>query len=221
MRHLREAMIFLAACFVSNAEGQIPTSGSYPKGAFLERLYEPRQKMIGEDTLFIRPRWFFPSHVKVQYAGSVGFISVGAGYRLWDIYEPTLMYGYLSESMGGSNVSVHTISLKNSFYLTSSPWLGHFWPRVGLLINWGNTKNTFRKLPPHYPEKYYFQNKMHLAPFWGGEWHFHIKDKHLSGIGIYFEFSALDAYLLEAVRTDYVRMTDIWSLGIGISFYFQ
>lgn len=221
MRYLRETMIFLLASFVYEAEGQIPTSGSYPKGEFLERLYEPRQKIIGEDTLYIRPRWFVPSHVKIQYAGSIGFISVGAGYRLWDIYEPTLMYGYLSEGLGGSDVSVHTISLKNGFYLTSSPWFGHYWPRVGLLINWGHTKNTFRKLPPHYPEKYYFQNKIHVAPFWGGEWHFQIKDKHLSGVGIYFEFSALDAYLLEAVRTDYVRMTDIWSLGIGISFYFQ
>lgn len=221
MRHIKRIMIFLITCCASNAEGQIPTSGSSPKGYILERLHEPRPKVIGGDTLYIRPRWFLPTHAKIQYAGSIGFVSVGAGYRLWNIYEPSLMYGYLSESFGGSNVSVHTISLKNSFYLTSLPWLKHFWPRVGMLINWGNTNNTFSKLPPHYPEKYYFQNKIHLAPFWGGEWHFAIKDKHLSGVGIYFEFSALDAYILEAIRTEYIKITDVWSLGIGVTFYFQ
>ncbi len=131
------------------------------------------------------------------------------------------MYGLLSENLGGSHITVHTLSLKNSFYLTEGPWLKRFYPKAGLLINLGYTHNTFHKLPPYYPEKYYFQNKIHVAPFWGGEWHIPLRDKHLTGIGLYFEFSALDAYLLEAIRTDFVSISDVWSLGLGVSFYFH
>lgn len=200
---------------------QFTSRASYPMASFIEKMYEPREKVIKEDTVQIKPRWFFPTHGKIQYAGSIGFFSVGLGYRLWDIYEPTLMYGHLSENFGGSSVGVQTISLKNSFYLTSSPWLKHFWPKAGLMINWGNTNTTFKRLPPHYPKEYYFQNKVHIAPFWGGEWHISLRDKHLTGMGLYFEFSALDAYLLEAIRTDYINIKDVWSLGVGVSFYFQ
>ncbi|MFW6043021.1 MAG: hypothetical protein ACOCPW_01555 [Marinilabiliaceae bacterium] len=178
-----------------------------------------QSECIKKDTLQTRQKGFLPNHAKVQFAGSIGFFSAGFGYQLWNIYEPTLLYGLLSENCGGSHTTVHTISIKNSFYLTEDPWLKRFHPKAGLLINWGNTNNTFHKLPPHYPEKYYFQNKIHIAPFWGGEWHIPFHDKHLKGMGLYFEFSALDAYLLEAIRTDFVSFRDIWSLGIGISFY--
>jgi hypothetical protein len=217
----RIILVFLFAILGDMLWAQSPQDSSYPMGPFFESLYEPRSKVIRGDTVIFRARWFFPRHVKMQFAGSVGFLSVGAGYRLWDIYEPTLIFGYLSETFGGSDVTVATISLKNSFDLTPTAWFGHFWPKAGILINWGNTNNTFKKLPPHYPEKYYFQNKVHLAPFLGGEWYMPIKDKHLNGLGFYFEFSALDAYLLEAIRTEYVTLRDIWSLGMGITFYFQ
>ena len=206
---------------LEKGEAQFASPASYPMAPFIERMYESREKVIREDTIHVKTRWFFPTHGKVQFAGSIGFFSVGLGYRLWDLYEPTLMYGHLSENFGGSSVSVQTISLKNSFFLTRSPWFKHFWPKTGLLVNWGNTNTTFKKLPPHYPKEYYFQNKVHIAPFLGGEWHIPLEDKHLTGLGVYFEFSALDAYLLEAIRTEYITIKDVWSLGFGVSFYFQ
>ncbi len=214
-------LIFLLFSSFFSSEAQMASATDYPKGPFFERMYQPRQRVIQGDTIQVRPRWFFPAHAKIQFAGSVGFFSVGAGYRFWEMYEPTLSYGLLAKKFGRSDVTVHTISLKNSFYLTRLPWFNHFWPKAGMLVNLGNTKNTFHRLPAHYPEKYYFQNRIHLAPFWGGEWHFPLRDKHLTGIGIYFEFSALDAYLLEAVRTDYVSMMDVWSFAAGLTIYFQ
>lgn len=215
------ALILLVSGFLFKGKAQFAPASNHPRAPFVEKMYEPREKIIKGDTVHIRPRWFFPSHGKVQFAGSIGFFSVGAGYRLWDVYEPTLMYGHLSPDFGGSSVKVQAISLKNSFFMTQEPWFNHFWPKTGLIVSWGNTQNTFKKLPPHYPEKYYFQNKIQIAPFWGGEWYISLRDKHLTGLGVYFEFSALGPYLLEAIRTDYVTMKDVWSLGLGVSFYFQ
>ncbi len=163
--------------------------------------------------------WYHLQHLKIQYAGSIGFCSVGAGTRIGKSYEPSILYGLLSPTFGGSTVTVHTVSLKNSFYLTEAPWFNFFYPKAGVSINWGNTGNTFRKLPPHYPERYYFQNMVHVAPFWGGEWRIPFVNQPPYALGVYFEFSVQDAYLLEALRTDYVKMRDIWSLGLGLTFY--
>jgi hypothetical protein len=179
MRLIYSITLFLLIISTGGVHAQFNSEGSYPRAEFIDRIYQPRHAIISGDTVSYRPRWFFPKHAKIQYAGSVGFLSIGAGYWLWEKYEATLSYGLLNDFLGGSDVTVHTISLKNSFFLTQKPWFDHFWPKAGLMINWGNTNNTFHRLPPHYPESYYFQNKIHAAPFWGGEWYQAMKDKHL------------------------------------------
>ncbi|WP_234408304.1 hypothetical protein [Marinilabilia salmonicolor] len=173
MRLVFPIILFLTIFSNSASQAQFYSEGNYPRANFYNRMYQPRQTVISGDTVTYRPRWFFPKHAKIQYAGNVGFLSVGVGYHFWDIYEATFSYGLLNEFLGGSHVTVHTLSLKNSFFLTQKPWFNHFWPKAGIMINRGNTNNTFRKLPPHYPESYYFQNKVHAAPFWGGEWYQH------------------------------------------------
>ncbi|WP_220429215.1 hypothetical protein [Tenuifilum thalassicum] len=181
-----------------------------------QKITEEKQIVLKDDTVTIKPYWFAPTQFKFQYAGSIGFISIGAGYQLRHGYQPTLLYGFLDNNFGGSNVTVHTISLKNRFNLSEKPILGFFTPIAGISVNWGITHNTFKRLPPHYRENYYFQNKVHLSPFWGGEFQIPIAQNTL---GIYFEFSTLDAYLLEFVRTDFVRWNDVWSLGLGMTLY--
>lgn len=215
---IKHAFIWLTIGFFPlTAGGQM--LNDVPEDFELESTrYQKELSLPGESRRDSLP-WYHPRHLKLQYAGSIGFFSVGAGTRIGGSYEPSLYYGLLANGFGGSSVTVHTISLKNSFYLTETPWFNHFYPKAGLSLNWGHTNNTFRTLPPHYPNRYYFQNRLHVAPFWGGEWRMGMTTRYFKDAGLYFEFSALDAYLLEAVRTKYVRMRDIWSLGVGITFY--
>jgi len=187
-----------------------------PVKGLRQKITEEKKIVLKNDTVTIKPYWFMPTQFKVQYAGSIGFVSFGAGYDFRNGYQPTLLYGFLDRNFGGSNITVHTISLKNRFKLTQNPILGCFTPIAGISVNWGITNNTFIRLPPHYPENYYFQNKIHLSPFWGGEFNFSVAQKNL---GVYFEFSTLDAYLLEYFRTDFVKLNKIWSLGMGITLY--
>ncbi len=164
--------------------------------------------------------WYVPSQYKIQYAGGIGFMSAGFGYEVSNTYQPALFIGYLNESFGGSKNSVLSISVKNSFYFIKQPILKHFRPYGGLSINWGNTNNTFRYLPEYYPDEYYFQNKVHFAPFLGAELFFNWKGRRpFNGLGVYAELSALDAYLLEAIRTDYVKAHMAMSLALGVTFY--
>lgn len=186
---------------------------------WLQKMNERRPMRFRNDTIMVKPRWFIPDHYKLQYAGNIGFMSIGAGYNIRDRYEPSLYVGLLNETFGDSYTSVVTISLKNSFNLVKQPLWHHLYPKAGLSVNWGYTNNTFNELPAHYPNKYYFQNKIHLAPFMGCEWHQPISDKNLKAVGIYFEFGTLGAYLLECIRTQYIGFTDIWNLALGVSFY--
>jgi len=187
----------------------------------LKSAYKSRTMVIKTDTVTYRHRWIIPGQYKVQYAGSIGFMSIGFGYAITPTYQPALYFGYLSEAFGGSKNTVVTISLKNSFYLSKEPLFNYFNPYVGLSINWGNTQNTFKKLPDYYPEKYYFQNKIHLAPFVGGEIKFDLNNRYFNGFGVYTEFSALDAYLLEAIRTKYVKPYMALSVAFGVTFYLR
>lgn len=196
-----------------NAQAEVETS------PFLSDIYRERSMVIDEDTVRYKPRWFIPDQYKIQYAGSIGFLSIGFGYELSNRYHPTIYYGYLSPSFGGSSNRVHTVSIKNLFQLSKKPLWGCLRPTAGISINWGHTNNTFDKLPEYYPEKYYFQNKIHLAPFVGGELLFTVKNPFFKAFGIYSEVSALDAYLLECIRTDYIKPHMILSVAIGVTLY--
>jgi hypothetical protein len=211
--------LFLLVCFSIFADEKSPST----EKTKADRLTGYRKVMpliISEDTLHIKPSWFVPDHFKLQYAGLIGFMSLGAGYDLSPRYDLTLFYGVLSNTLGGSSVRVHTVSLKNSWDLFKPRLLGNVTPKAGVSINWGHTNNTFRRLPPHYPESYYFQNKVHLAPFWGLEWQLPLSSRHVfKSIGIYGEMSTLDAYLLEFMRTQYVSLDKIWNLALGITLY--
>ncbi|TCO08292.1 hypothetical protein [Natronoflexus pectinivorans] len=175
---------------------------------------------IQYDTILIRKGWYIPDHIKVQYAGLIGFMSVGAGYEVTDRYEPTLYYGLLTQNFGGSSVTVHTISLKNSWKLFRPGLLGDITPKAGFSVNLGFTNNTFHRLPAHYPNNYYFQNRIHVAPFFGGEWKIDLPgDGFFNAVGLYTEMSTLDNYVLEFIRTKYVTIDKIWNLSFGVSLY--
>ncbi len=195
------------------------TQNDLPKP--LQSAYKTRTAVIKKDTVQYKHRWFIPGQYKLQYAGSIGFMSIGFGYAITPIYQPAFFIGYLSENFGGSKNSVVSLSLKNSFYFTRQPLFDYFRPYGGLSINWGNTNNTFNRLPDYYPSEYYFQNKIHFAPFLGGELKFDINNRYFYGLGVYTEFSAFDAYLLEAIRTKYVKPHMALSMAVGVTFYLR
>lgn len=210
-------LLVVVACAGIGAAGVYGQSPS--DGVPVERLYRPKQVHFRGDTVTVTPRWFVPDMLHVQYAGNIGFVSVGAGYKVGGRYEPSLYLGFLNRTFGRSEHTVTTLSLKNSFKITKRPLWDGFTPKAGLSVNWGYTNNTFHKLPPHYDDKYYFQNKIHFAPFAGGQWMFPVRGKAFGHMGVYAELSTLDAYLLEAIRTRYVGFADIWNLAFGVSFF--
>jgi hypothetical protein len=170
------------------------------------------------DTL--KRKWYLPRDAKIQYAGNIGFLSVGATYHLAkDWYRLSFMYG--STSIYTHTRTLNTVALKNTFLLKQFH-IGDFIlaPTVGMSINFGSTHNTYRSLPKHFPEGYYFQNKVHLAPFVGAIIYHPLPFKVIKGIDFYTEIGTMDNYILEAIRTDFIKSTDIWNIALGVSFHF-
>ena len=161
--------------------------------------------------------WYVPDEYNIQYAGGIGYFSAGIGYTITPRYTHSMYYGYLSKNFGGSINAVHTVSLKHKFTLTRKPLWNHLYPTAGGAINVGFTNNTFDKLPGYYPKNYYFQNKVHLAPFVGAELRFKLKNyEWINYWGAYFELSSFDNYILECARTEYVTLAMITNLSIGL-----
>ena len=173
---------------------------------------------VQQDTL--KRKWYVPRAAKVQYAGNIGYFSIGATYYLVnDWYQLSLMYGMAEYP--GKERTLNTVAFKNTFLLKKYQFKDFvISPIAGLSINFGSTHNTFRRLPDYYPDKYYFQNKVHFAPFVGAMIYHPLPFKTIKGIDFYSEVATMDNYLLEAIRTDYVKYSEIWNVSLGLTLYF-
>ena len=161
-----------------------------------------------------------PRAAKVQFAGNMGFISLGATYYfVKDWYQFSIMYGmagYHSEAE-----TLNSVAFKNTFMIAKFHYKNFtIRPMLGFNMILGSTHNTYRVLPAYFPKDYYFQNKIHFAPFAGFSIHHPLPFKSIKGVDFYTEVATMDNYLLEAIRTDYVKLNEIWNLSLGLTFYF-
>ncbi len=168
----------------------------------------------------IQRKWYVPQAAKIQHAGNIGFMSLGATYYLVDDwYQLSIMYGMATDHTEAK--TLNTLALKNTFLIKKFHYNDFVLsPLAGLSINFGSTHNTYRKLPDYFPDKYYFQNKIHFAPFVGVMIYHSLPFKTIKGIDFYSEVATMDNYLLEAIRTDYVKFDDIWNISLGLTLYF-
>lgn len=200
---------------------------SYSQDLFFDSyLMKSDTLTINHEKIVIPRRVFIPDHARLQFAGEIGYVSAGLGYNLGHRYEISFMLGLQNETFGDSKESIITVAVKNIINLYHPINITNrfsFRPTVGLSVNWGYTNNTFSDLPSHYASDYYFQNKIHLAPFIGGKFRFECNKRncHRRAIELYVELGSLDAYILECIRTEYVSINDILNLAIGFSVYFE
>ncbi len=162
-----------------------------------------------------------PDHVKSQFAGNMGIVSIGAGYTFFDgKLETDMFYGYV----GGPYTKhfVHHLTQKNTF----SPFLRQInsnisWRPVTLGMSFlynihDNNRQTWLLLPERYPKRYYMATAfsmlitMGTAVTWTGNGPF-------ENVGIYIEGGTTALALRNWIYQDYIDFSEIVSLGIGIS----
>lgn len=162
-----------------------------------------------------------PDHVKLQFAGGIGFLSIGAGYSSAnEKFEGDLFYGYVPESAGG--VTIHALSAKITWLPVKTipvKGLGLKPFTSGLIVNYTFGKQYFGFTPDNYPYDYYnHPTNLHLGLFIGGQLRNNFKpEKKIKQMALYYELITFDTELLSYVKnTKTIKIHDILNLGIGI-----
>tara|TARA_R110002049_G_scaffold609_1_gene3408 strand:+ start:5232 stop:5828 length:597 start_codon:yes stop_codon:yes gene_type:complete len=167
--------------------------------------------------------WYVPDYVKAQFAGNIGLFSVGAGYQLFDkVLYSELLYGFVPESASRAD-NIHLITIKNTFPLYRKV-IGEnltITPIAGFTTTLDIGTNSFTTLPSIYPEGYYVPTAVHFTLFGGALVHKDFKKpKFFKGVDFYVEFGTVETYLWYALATKEVDLVDVFSLDLGVNFYF-
>ena len=171
----------------------------------------------------MRFREFVPDYAKLQFAGQIGLLSLGAGYSWWDArIEPELAYGYVPEWAGG--IAVHTLSQKT----TLSP--GKFAVRGGLSIsplllgysaNFGMGKK-YELIQPRKHWDYYWPSALHFWFFAGAKARLDFAPTRspIHAIGAVVEMGTLNAYWQAYWSNDTIPLKQALSLALAVQGYF-
>ncbi|WP_405566440.1 hypothetical protein [Polaribacter sp. Asnod6-C07] len=167
--------------------------------------------------------WYVPDYAKVQFAGNIGFVSLGVGYQLFnEVLYSELLYGYVPESASKAD-RIHLLTIKNTFPIYRKE-IGKdliITPIAGFTTSYEIGTNSFTTLPEIYPEGYYVPNAFHFTVFGGALLHKDFKNKKIfSGVDFYVEASTVETYLWYTITSSEVKVNDVFSASIGFNFYF-
>ena len=166
-----------------------------------------------------------PTHLKLQYAGNMGLLSVGFG---WDYgkksqWETDLYFGYLPKF--GSDRNKITFTLKQNYI----PWSVQikqgplsFEPLTcGIYFNTVFGDEFWVHEPDRYPSGgyYRFSSKIRIHVFMGERLTLDIPERlrHIARqVTLFYEFSTCDLYIISAFTNKYLKPKDYLSLSFGL-----
>ena len=217
MRWLLISSILLFSSITLNANNRLEYNKQERDSIKIER-YDKRLHKY-------RNSWanLIPTHLKTQYAGSIGLMSFGFG---WDYgkrsqWETDIMFGFLPKY--SSDEVKTTCTIKETFL----PWNIAIKPNwnieplaCGLFANSVLGEDFWSTEPSRYPDGYYnFNLRIRFHVFLGQRvtWTIpHNKRYFCKNISFYYELSTCDLYIISAVQNKYLRAKDILSIGFGL-----
>lgn len=167
-----------------------------------------------------------PRYEKIQYAGSMGLLSIGMG---WDYgrkkqWESDLFLGYLPRFDGEHGHM--TITLKENYIpwklnLGKSRWMAEPFT-VSLYMNKIFGDEFWTREPDKYPDGYYgLATNLRFNLAFGQRINFNIKPISLSSrMTLYYELGTNDLYIISYVCNRYLKFSDIFNLSLGVKFQF-
>lgn len=185
-------------------------------------LYVLPFTLSAQDSVSTRPsyRWYVPDAVVLQYAGSIGFLSGGAGYNILHKKATVdILFGFLPRSLGGDDIE--TITLK----FTAAPWKIRagkqttIYPAtIGTFFTYTMGGRYSSDLPSWYPDGYYWWSEaVRVNIFIGGKVRHKIRESIWEG---YYEVGTNELKLVSyAQNSGYLTVWDILHAGVGVRFY--
>lgn len=160
-----------------------------------------------------------PHHVKTQFAGGIGFLSIGAGYEnKIESLEGDIYYGYLPKNIGG--VSIHSATAKLTwlpFKTIDLNWLQYNFLSTGILANYKFGEQYFLFDPDYYPYSYYgHPTALHIGFFIGGQLKKPVADRNIKQIALYYELGTTDRELISLLTNKSLKANEILNLALGV-----
>ena len=181
--------------------------------------------LLVPDQVFGQERKGLPLHVKAQFAGDIGLVSLGVGKDFFrQKLDTDIFLGYLPKSVGGDRIM--TAALKTAYVPFKTIPVGKLaWRplRTGVQVSYTFGDDYFALQPEDkYPKEYYkFSTAIHFYFLLGGELEFP-DIRGLERFGFYYEAAALGEYMVAyAVNPGYLNPAKIFHLGLGIRYSFR
>jgi hypothetical protein len=174
-------------------------------------------------------QFLIPDELILQHAGSIGYFSAGAGYKLFKNERGNLdlLYGYVPASKGGE---LHIMTAKFAYkpFVIKVNKLGTIYPfNPGVFLTYTSHKDLqFKFSKDNWPKGYYFWSEAlrpHLS--FSNEIEFSepkfIKAAGLKSVSLYSEFNSNEWYLVNYFQNvPEVSIKDVFKLGIGVRLRF-
>lgn len=166
-------------------------------------------------------KWYIPDHMKLQFAGNIGFMSGGPGYISRNkTLETDILFGFLPKKFGGD--ALITLTAK----VTYSPWRIHLKNSYNIApFSIGfYSSHTFgpqfdSKWPEYYPKGYYWwATAVRLGAYVGGKAGRKVKFMNkVRDFEAYYEVGTYDLMFISYVQnTGFLKPADILSLSLGV-----
>jgi len=174
-------------------------------------------------------QFLIPDELILQHAGSIGYVSAGAGYKLFNNERGNLdlLYGYVPKSKGGT---LHIITAKFAYkpFIINVNKLGKIYPfNPGFFLTYTAHPDLQLKFSKdNWPKGYYywseairphisFSNELELTKLR------FIKAAGLKSLSVYSEFNSNEWYLVNYFQNvPEVSVKDVFKLGIGVRMRF-
>lgn len=162
-----------------------------------------------------------PDDTHLQWAGNIGFFSLGIGYRSFEEHWRTqLFYGYVPTSLGG--VSIHTLSLKTGVYsqkleLTEKVHWAPIYGGVQALVALGS--NYFLIIPDRF-RNYYWPSALRIAPFLGTQIEKQVRHGIIRRYQVYVEMGTVDVIAMAYLNNDSLPFEGVMDIGLGMGIGF-
>ena len=164
--------------------------------------------------------WYVPDFAKLQTAGYLGSVGIGAGYAmLEDVLNVSLLYGFTPEQRAGENVhalrlnlDVRPLDLRFESFRLVPIYVG-----AGLLYAIGS--EYFTRIPARYRRleaNYYPPTALHWTANLGLELDYVPARGKIERHGLYYEVVTVDSYIMSYLENaEALHLADAFASSIG------